>query len=85
MSNWSRGFSSADAGPLVEDRSVEIRGDVGQSEFDLGPRETDRPNEETEAVLPMGEDMPDPRRSDDFTAFARATACGIAFPAGLRR
>jgi hypothetical protein len=47
----------------VEDQQVEIVSNIGQDEFRLGARDADRPDEETEAVLLMGEDMLD-RRAD---------------------
>ena len=41
----------------MEDKPVEVVGDIGQDEFCLGPRDADGADEQAEPVLLVGEDV----------------------------
>ena len=69
----------------MEDQAVHVVGDVGEGQFRLGLGEANRADEQAEAGLLMAKTFSIRARMKDFFALARAVACGIGLPAGLRR
>ncbi len=58
----------------MEHEPVHIMGEIGESQFRLGPRQADRANEQPIVVLLMGEDML--HTGTDTRLLAIGTRCG---------